>query len=203
MTKLKILPDYKYQQTCHFCKRKWAEMGKEKVRKCYYFDRASHLDGAFHKYTYRITEVSVPRCEYCEKNEDKSGYIVIVSFLIAFIVGVYLWSGVFQKTEGMGRTWSMILTACAPSLLTAIGISYLIGLIVDPVIEKLYNFRMNCDDYLPIQRLKKIGFVPRDSPPGSKSYNIKENGPLNILLYEETLKEIIEKDNCKITQVNK
>lgn len=201
MANLKIFPDYNYTHTCHFCKNRVAVESKEKMRKCYYFDKVFHLNGVAHKYSYRIAEVAVPRCETCEKHENKSSSVNAIIFLICFILGVYIWSGIFAETDGTSRTWTNILIACGPSFFCSLIITYITGLIIDSIFERKYNFNMDCDGYAPIRRLKIVGYVPRDSAPGSKSYDVKERGPLNVESYRKALVEIANIDKCKITNL--
>lgn len=198
MSHLKIVPDYTQSHICHCCKKNTAIAGKEKRRDCYYFDKVFHLNGVAHKYSYRVVEVSVPRCEECEKIEYKSTRINGIVFLICFFLGVYIWSGIFADTDGGNRTWTNVLIACGPSLICAMIITFITGSILDSIFEQKNSISMDCDDYEPIRKLKLLGFVPRDSAPGSKSHDVKERGPLNMEAYKTALSRIINEDHCML-----
>ena len=199
MTNLKITPDYSFQHTCHFCKRKDAVEGKEEIIKCYYFEKAFHIRGSFHKYKYNIAEVAVPRCAECENKSNKSSLINLIIFLMCFIISIIIGYNIYTKEGEEGLDWQFLLIACGPSFLCSLIITYILSNIVESIFERKYHFNFDCDSYSPITKLKFIGYVPRDSAPGSKSYDIKERGPMNMESYKKAMAEIIRTDKCKIS----
>lgn len=201
MANLKITPDYSVQHTCHFCKRKNAVEGKEEIIKCYYFEKAFHIRGSFHKYKYNIAEVAVPRCAECENKSSKSSLINLIIFLICFIIGVIIWYNIFTNKVEEGLVWKNFLIACGPSFLCSLIITYILSSFVESMFERKYHFNFDYDGYSPITRLKFIGYVPRDSAPGSKSYDIKERGPMNMESYKKAVAEIIRTDNCNVSEI--
>ncbi len=127
----KIIPNYTHKHTCHFCGRYLATEGNEVERNCYYFDKVYHIDGVYHKYSYQIVKVLVPRCSKCNKHGTKSSRIKLIISTILFIIGVYIWSGVFANTNNAERTASDILIACGTSLICTLLIMTILGFIID------------------------------------------------------------------------
>lgn len=201
---LTIKPDYKFQHTCHFCKQRVAEEGKEELTKCYYFEKAFHMNGVYHNYKYHVAKVYIPCCKQCSDKDFKISLIIFCILLIIFCILVYVLSGEFAKSDHLyQRSWSNILIACgpvtviSPIIFVILRYGYILLCLLFSKDDGLLPYL--CIDYRPIKRLSRDGWKPRSSGPG-KEPNIKGCGPLDINKFKSTISKILTEDNCRIVE---
>ncbi len=194
---MNITPNYKFKQKCHFCGNGIAKKDNEAFRRCFYIEKANHYLGVYHSARYHQVTVNVPRCKACNRTDFKIDIICGIITIIVFAISTYIWSGIFAETDhNSARSLENILYGCLISILCTAIVGGAIVFIVRMWLEILWNNDSFCDNYEPIQKLKAIGFEPRNGLPYFKNPNVSGKGPLNFDEFHRVIKDIVESNHC-------
>ena len=188
-----IKPNYDFSPTCYYCNKAKAS---KKEEQCEDYYRLTGLGTFTVSAEYIRAKVYIPRCKSCSNKHFIAALPLLLTLLASFAFYLYL-----LLTNGWNEHIGGILLGCVLSFIgasiTAVTIGYIPRLLINQLLFKHVKDEGDTDGYMPVHRLKKMGFQfgKRPDPAGSRGADTDFDSKL---LYKE-IDNMVYEDHCEVS----